>query len=56
MIQRYADRPRKLEDMCLADFWFKVVYRNKSALHEDDDDETKASPAKSKKRWKKVQM
>ena len=50
MIQRYADRPKKLEDLCLADFcsWFNVVYRNKSPLHEDDD-ESKASPAKSKK-------
>ena len=29
IIQRYAERPGQLEDLCLADFssWFKVVYR-----------------------------
>ena len=41
IIQRYAERPRQLEDLCLADFssWFKVVYRKTSTFIEDDETE-----------------
>ena len=47
LIQRYAERPRQLEDLCLADFasWYKVVYRKKSSSHKEDTDETKLSQA-----------
>ena len=53
IIQRYADRPMKLEDLCLADFcsWYKVVCRKISADHKDDEEEeTDTNKHKSKKR------
>ena len=55
MIQRYAERPRELEELCLADFcsWFRVVYKSRLACHENEDgEETQASEEKSLKEGK----
>ena len=55
IIRRYALRPRKLENLCLADFcsWFRVVYNSRSAVHEDEDGvETETSEMKLSKAGK----